>query len=148
MITPGSEIQLSYPDCNLVESLTKLRRRRIRVYSVRDLLSDPLTPAEFLARPFIRRSRWLISGYDLDRQSHRQFYLGSSAEHQCSGLLKVALYDPHSGRPTRTLPRVFGETLRERCLLVDAIRSWADQDLHDLRLGIYADDLRLIRFAG
>jgi hypothetical protein len=148
MITPGSRIELTYPDCNLVESLAKLRRRRIRVYSVRDLLSDPLTPAEFLARAFIRRSRWLVSGYDIDRKSHRQFYLGSSAEHHCAGVLKVALYEPGSQRPTWPFPRSFGETRRERCLLADAIRAWSERDLHDLRLRIYADDLRLSRFAG
>ena len=145
MITPGSRIELTYPDSTLVDSLANLVLRRIHVYRVRDLLSEPLTPEEFLRRPYIRRSRWLISGYDLDRGRFRQFYLGNSAEHRAPGLLKVGLYEPGASRPTWPFPRPFGPTRAERKLLADSLLACADKDLADLQLRVYSDDLRLHR---
>jgi hypothetical protein len=143
MIEPGSQIELSYPDSTLVDSLARLVKRRVHVYRVRDLLAQPLTPDEFLRRPFIRRSRWLISGYDLDRQRYRQFYLGNSAEHRAPGLLKVGLYEPGADRPTWPLPRPFGPTRAERQFLIDVIKEWAKKGPTQLQLRIYSDDLRV-----
>lgn len=145
MIEPGSKIELSYPDSTLVDSLANLVKRRIHVYRVRDLLAEPLTPEEFLRRPYIRRSRWLISGYDLDRQRYRQFYLGNSAEHRAPGLLKLALYEPGAKRPKWPFPRPFGPTRRERQLLVDSLRECIKRGPTTLQLRIYSDDLRLHR---
>lgn len=143
MIEPGSRIELSYPDSTLVDSLAKLVLRRIHVYRVRDLLSEPLTPEEFLRRPYIRRSRWLVSGYDLDRKRYRQFYLGNSAEHRAPGLLKVGLYEPGAVRPTWPFPRPFGPTRADRKLLIDSLSLCAGKDLADLKLRVYSDDLRV-----
>ena len=145
MLEAGSRIELSYPDSTLVESLTRLRRRRVRVCGVRDLLREPLTPEEFCRRPFIRRSRWLVTGYDLDRRQYRQFYLGSSGEYRSRGLLRVALYEPGADRPAWPFPRAFGDTRAERALLVHALREWSRRDLADLQLRIYADDLAVFR---
>lgn len=143
MIQPGSSIELSYPDSTLVESLTKLVLRRVHVYRIRDLVADPLTPEEFLRRPFIRRSRWLVSGFDLDRQCHRKFYLGNSVEHRAAGLLRIALYEPGAKRPTHLFPRPFGPTRSERRHLIDSLNRCLDKDLADLRLRVFSDDLRL-----
>lgn len=143
MIEPGSKIELSYPDSTLVDSIARLVKRRIHVYRVRDLLAEPLTPDEFLRRPFVRRSRWLISGYDLDRGRFRQFYLGNSAEHEAPGLLKVGLYEPGAKRPKRALPRPFGPTPEERQLLVDVLKECARKGPTHLQIRIYSDDLRL-----
>lgn len=164
MITPGSNIELSYPTSTLVDALARFALRRIRVYRIRDLLADPLTPEEFLRRPYIRRSRWLISGYDLDKGQYRKFYLGSSAEHRAPGLLKVAFYEPGATRPTIPYLRPFGPSRSERRVLIDIVRDCTQRDLHDLQLRVYCDDLnvhrpppsplppphhaRVIRFAG
>lgn len=145
MFSAGSRIELSYPDSTLVESLAKLRRRRVRVCGVRDLVREPLTPEEFVRRPFIRRSRWLITGYDLDRRQYRQFYAGSSGEYRSPGLLRVALYEPGADRPTWPFPRPYGPTRRERALLVHCLREWLSRDLADLQLRIYCDDLAVYR---
>lgn len=145
MLEPGSRIELSYPDSTLVESIARLRRRRIRVVGVRDLIRQPLSPEEFLRRPFIRRSRWLVTGWDFDRREFRQFYLGSSGEYRSRGLLRVGLYEPGADRPKWPFPRPFGPTRAERALLVFALREWLRRDLADLQLRIYADDLAVFR---
>jgi hypothetical protein len=145
MIAPGSKIELTYPDSTVVDSLATLSRRRICVYRVRDLVAEPLTPEEFLRRPFIRRSRWLISGYDLDLQRRRQFYLGNSAEHRAPGVLKLALYEPGQTKPRWSLSRDFGPTRRERQLLIDSLAEIAKRGGTGMQLRIYCDDLRIHR---
>jgi hypothetical protein len=144
MIEPGTCISLTYPDTNLVESLAKLEQRRVHVHEIRDLVADPLTPEEYLRRPYTRRSRWLIRGYDETRKQWRQFYLGSSAEYQSPGVLRVALYEPGGNRPAYGISRDFGPSKRDRRLLARAIAEWTKRDIQDLQLRIYADDLRRI----
>ena len=111
---------------------------------IRDLLSDPLTPAEFLRRPFVRRSRWLIKAWDEGLQQFRQFYLGSSAEHESPGVLKVALYEPGEQRPCYSISRPFGPSRKERMLMAKAVAHWSQRELRDLQLRIYCDDLKVI----
>lgn len=148
MIEPGTTIRLTYPNCNLVDSLANLRRRNVHVVGIRDLLAEPLTPAEFLRRPFVRRSRWLVRGYDCDVGEFRQFYLGCSAEYAAPSCLRVAMYEPGSKRPSYPISRPFGASRRERAMLATAIAAWSRRSIDDLRLCVYCDDLRIIRFAG
>jgi len=145
MFTPGTEIEISYPESTLIDAVSKLRRRRIHVTKIRDLVAEPLTPQEFLARPFIRRSRWLISGIDLDSHQRRQFYLGSSAEHESPGILRVGLYAPGDRRPRWPFPLQFTETRRDRLMLAKAIDAWLSRDLADLSLRVFVDDFRIVR---
>lgn len=143
-LEPGKTLTLTYPDSTLVESLSRLERRHIQVIRIRDLLAQPLSPAEYLRRPFIRRSRWLIFGYDERIKEYRQFYLGSSLEHEAPGILKVALYEPAGNRPAYAVSRAFGPRRRDRRLLAKAICQWTKEDMDDLQLRIYADDLKKI----
>lgn len=145
MLTPGQKIEISYPESTLIDAVTRLRRRRIHVKTVRDLVADPLKPEEFLRRPFIRRSRWLISGIDLDTQQRRQFYLGSSKEYKRPGILRVGLYAPGDSRPRLPFPFWFSETRRDRMMLAIAIEAWMSRDLADLSLRVFVDDFRIIR---
>lgn len=147
MITPGQTIRISYPESTLIDAVSRLRKRRIYVTKVRDLVADPLTPEEFLRRPFIRRSRWLISGIDLDTHQQRQFYLGSSREYKRPGILRVGLYAPGDTRPRWPFPLQFTETRRDRLMLVKAIKAWLSRDLVDLSLRVFVDDFRIIRSA-
>ncbi|TWU66484.1 hypothetical protein [Crateriforma conspicua] len=157
MLEPGKKVDLTYPDVTLVESLSRLHRRQIRVTAIRDLVAQPLTPDEYLRRPLIRRSRWLITGFDESRGSFRQFYLGSTAEYRAPGYLRVGLYEPGSDRPAFAVSRPFAPTKRDRILLARALSQWSRQQIDDLQLRIFADDLKLrrtygrpkiIRFAG
>jgi len=145
MIEPGQTIELHYPISNTVESPSDYRLRRVRVLRVRDLVTQPLTLQEFLRRPYVRRSRWLLTGYDLNAGKFRQFYLGSSDEHRAPGVLRVALYQPGKLMPVDTLPIDFEDTLTDRKLLLDVVAELLNRDLHDLRVGIYANDLRVMR---
>jgi hypothetical protein len=147
VIEPGSTIDLTYPDSTIVDRIATLRRRRIQVVRLRDLIAEPLTPAEFMRRPLIHRSRWLITGFDLDSGKFRQFYLGSSTEYRSPGNLCVALYEPDSTRPSYRIARPFGPSRAERITLAKALAVWTQLDLDDLQLRIIADDLS-IRFAG
>lgn len=147
MIEPGKTISLTYPTSTLVDSIAGLRRRHIHVVAIRDLIADPLTPAEFLRRPFIRRSRWLVRGYDCDVGEYRQFYLGCSAEYAAPSCLRVALYEPGSHRPSYPISRPFGDSRRERAIMATAIAAWSRRCMEGLRLRVYCDDLRIIRFA-
>lgn len=111
---------------------------RFRIERARDLVAEPLSVKEFFRRPFISRSRWLVSGFDVDANQAITFYVGGES------LLKVALYEPCSARPDWPFPRPFGPSRQERRLLIDALGEWTQRDLHDLRLRVYCDDLRVV----
>jgi hypothetical protein len=140
MIEPGTRLELTYPDCTLVEALAKFERRRIRVHSVRDLVAQPLTPHEYLRRPKLRRSRWLVFGYDLDRFVWRKFYIGSALEYERPSVLRVGLYRPDESKPADLIGRAFGPTARERIILARVLVSWHGANLGRMRLGVLADD--------
>jgi hypothetical protein len=140
MIEPGQTIELTYPDCTLVEALANFERRRIRVHSIRDLVAEPLTPTEYLRRPKQRRSRWLVLGYDLDRFAWRKFYVGSALEYQRPGVLRVGLYRPGETSPADLISREFGPTARERLILARVLVEWLQADLGRMRLRVLADD--------
>lgn len=144
MIQPGATVAFSYPVSTLVGVPPEYRRRRLIVQRVRDLWADPITPEEFFRRPFVRRSRWLVWGRDVDRGTMRQFYLGSTREYPAPGLLGVGLYDPDSRQIVRRLPRTFADTRRDRQLLAESLARWCDHDTGRLRIGVFADDLAVV----
>ena len=75
MLTPRQVITLTYPTSTLVQSAQPIYRpRQIRVVSVRDLVAEPLTIAEYLYRPLVRRGRYLVTAWDYATRSVRQFY--------------------------------------------------------------------------
>lgn len=112
--------------------------RRFRVERARDLVAKPLTAKEFLRRPFIPRSRWLISGYDVNSNLARTFYVGKES------LLKLALCESGEKWPTRSIGRPFGPDGRDRMVLVSALQELLTRDLGDFWLGVYCDDLRVV----
>ena len=144
MIDPDTQLDIHYPDRTLIEKCSELKLRRIHVTRVRDLVADPLSPAEYLRRPMIRRSRWLVHAFDETNQAWRKFYLGSTQEFESPGSLRLALYEPETSRPYRILTRPFGDTHRDRRILAKVVADLNKQDHGELMLRILADDFRLV----
>lgn len=143
---PGDRLSIAYPDSTVVESNPIYQTREIRVISVRDLHAVPLTPAEYLRRPLVRRSRWLLSAWDLSAQDVRQFYLGSSRDSASPGLVRLALYEQDSPKPYHILDRVYRETRRDRMVLAKMLAREVipHQTESGLQLRVIAHDVRRV----
>lgn len=142
----GDELCIDYPkttDLRIYRS-SPLSQRRLIVHSIRDLVRDPLSVDEFLRRPYILRSRYLIRGVDSVTGQYRQFYLGSSEQFRSAGVLRIGLYLPDANRADRLLARGFQPTLKDRAMLATLLREWQAMDFGDSTLRIFADDLRLV----
>ncbi|TWT96247.1 hypothetical protein [Neorhodopirellula pilleata] len=139
MYAPDTQIEFTYPESTQVESQTTFRKRRVQIREVRDLISQPLTPEEFLRRPLTHRSRYLLTAYDLDSAQWRQFYLGSSKEHATSGRLRIALYRPGAEKPTKIISRAFEPTRRDRIELARTLKQFRDQPHEGLELRVIPD---------
>lgn len=144
MIDPGAEIVLTYPTNTDVGAATVMRVRELQVIGVRDLVADPLTPSEFMRRPRTRRSRWLIAAMDREARQLRRFYLGSSAEYETDGGLRVAVYRPGDRQPFDFVGREFGETIRERAELAKCLDQWCRRRMGRLTVRIVAADFRAV----
>ncbi|MEM6365838.1 MAG: hypothetical protein AAF745_15530, partial [Planctomycetota bacterium] len=119
MYAANTELKVTYPESTQVESQCDYRTRRIRIRDVRDLISDPLTPEEYFRRPLTRRSRFLVTAFDLDLNQWRRFYLGSTQEHASEGRLRWALYQPGHLQPKTISSRSFDPTRRDRIALAN-----------------------------
>lgn len=140
MYAPDTQIEITYPESTQVESETKFRRRRIQIREVRDLITQPLTPEEYLRRPLTHRSRYLLTALDKDTAQWRQFYLGSSKEHATNGRLKIALYSPGAAMPTRIISRSFEPTRRDRIALARMLKELKEKSHDGMELRVIPDD--------
>jgi hypothetical protein len=146
MFDTNQEVEFHYPVTTHVRYCGMeigVRRRHLVVRRIRDLVAEPLTPEEFLRRPFVRRSRYLVVGTEIENHQWRQFYVGCSKEFRAPSQLRLALYEPSAKRPAKLLHRSFDSTVADR----DALRRWllvhGTDDFKGLLLRIYADDLRV-----
>ena len=142
---------LHYPTWNRVNcKARKYTERQIIVRESRDLLFQPLTPAEYLHRPFVHRGRWLIRGFDVQFRAFRQFYLAGSSEHFQFAPLRVALYNPmlKNAEPIEPISRPFYPTPRERILLARCVARWQDYDFGRLVPRVTADEFEIIDNGG
>ena len=134
------QLLLHYPHTTLVGTQWQFRRRRLEVVSVRDLLTEPLTPAEFMRRPLVHRGRWLVKARDLEQQQVKQFYLAATREFWRPTGLRAGLYWPcaEGDGPAELLTRRFGTTPRERIVLANALAQLQQIDWQgfDLRITI------------
>lgn len=146
LVLPGDTISLTYPRCTHVAKFRKFgySRRTILVQSVRDLVRQPLTVAEFCRRPYLLRSRWLLTAIDSTNGKTKHFYLGSSLEFAAPSTLRVGLYDPDGDWPTHIICRGITENLTDRRFLKRALKAWQTRNFGDKVLRVFADDLRLI----
>ena len=132
--------ELHYPARNLLNCSPVWKKRLVSRFSVRYLVVNPLTPEEYLARPLVRRSRYLWHVKDNYNQ-WRSFYQCASLEHFRDTHLRLALYDGRSR--VKLLARPFESTVRDRVLLARVVSRWSQYDYDGLQLRITCDDLRL-----
>lgn len=71
-----------YPRYNYLGLPPRLERRRVHVEVLRDLDDNPLDVTTCPRNPLLRRGRWLMTGFDLDREAQRSFYLESMTQVQ------------------------------------------------------------------
>jgi hypothetical protein len=121
----------------------KFRRREIIVRQIRDLVRSPLSVEEFLRRPMIQRGRYLIVGTDVQSGQLRQFYEASFEERLRELPLRVGYYRKFEMKPEFVLEDEFN-TPCERTALARAIARGEMASYEGLRVGIFADDLRLV----
>lgn len=145
MFDIGETVTIHYPVSTHVRVFEQVPRksRQIVVRAVRDLVCEPLTPEEFLRRPYTRRSRWLIRGFEPDQNRFRQFYLGSSLEFAAPCQLRVALYEPGECKPKEILYSAIEPNVRHRKALLRLLQRQLSSTSGPLLLRIYSDDLRL-----
>jgi|688.fasta_scaffold268685_2 hypothetical protein len=138
---PGTEVKISYPESSHVRlwRLDKTRRREIVIQSVRDLVTDPLSVQEFMRRPFLLRSRWLVKAFEPAINPWRQFYLGSTREFATQGMLRVGLYKPEANHPPWLYGRPFHPIPEDRRDLMNSLTRWARHDFA-AALRVFADD--------
>lgn len=144
MFTPGQQVELVYPTITHVLRVYSAPRkvRQLYVHRVRDLLAEPLTPAEFTRRPYVARSRWLILASELAGKPPKQFYAGTADNYRSPGVLRLALYEPDKAGPVKLLGRQFEPTVADRQSLLRLLMREADKHEGYL-LRIFAGDLRL-----
>lgn len=145
MFDLGDRVVITYPRPNLVSIRRPVfEQRAIQVANIRDLVAEPLDLDDYLRRPFIRRSRWLLTGRDEETGRYRNFYLGAAREYRAPGTIRVGFYEPDNPRPVRTLPKIFEPNSADRLLLLRLMLRLRNQDLGDLRVCVFSDDLRLV----
>ena len=145
MFDSGQELELVYPITTHIHRIHYVPRRirQIRVHKVRDLLAEPLTIDEYARRPYVSRSRWLITAHERPGEPPRQFYLGSADNYRSPSVLHVGLYEPDHPRPSYLIGRQYEPTIADRRELLRFAREQAT--LHPgYELRIFASDLRLI----
>lgn len=144
MVERGEAVTITYPVSTHVRFYdpSRVQRRELVVHEIRDLVVEPLSINEFMRRPYLLRSRWLIKAFEPERRHFRQFYLGSSTEFQSPAVLRVGLYEPGAIGPLRLFGRGFEATPEDRNVLIRALRMWSRHDLGKAELRVFADDLR------
>jgi hypothetical protein len=143
MLDLPTVIHTAYPFTTHVSTLTLTwEPRRFRVLSVRDLVTDPLTVQEYLARPMTRRSRYLIRVRDLDRGVCRSVYQRSMADWFRETPLRVGVF--HGAKLMELLSTNWGPTVADRQGLIAFLRKHADHDMGEFRIGILSDDAEVI----
>ena len=73
----GRGYSFKYPRHNYRQLPTVTESRRIVVSSIRDMHDKPLDRMTETGNPLLKRSRWLITSTDLDKDVERSFYLES-----------------------------------------------------------------------
>ena len=147
MFNPTDQIVFTYPLQTHVRSIgaTGFQQREVVVRRVRDLVKDPLTPTEFIRRPFVNRSRWLILGQEEGAGHLRQFYLGSSKEFSAPAQLRLAWYELGATKPHEIVYRAIEPTVKDRKALAREIARICPKETGDGRvLRIYCDDMRIV----
>lgn len=111
-----------YPTHNRLDLPLEFTLRTVEFLSRRDMAREPLELREFLANPYVRRGRYLMTGRDLDLDAERSFYL-DAIRGRTPPPLRLGLYDPKRKDygPMAFFPRRFFATVEDRQLLEQTI---------------------------
>lgn len=81
LLAPGTALQCRYRRHNIRGiQQHKWELRRFIVRSVRDLRDEPLDPTTPLLEPLVDRGNLLVTGFDIDKQAERSFYVERMSE--------------------------------------------------------------------
>ena len=146
MFDPDTKIELPYPSRTSILHIDRapVITRRVIVRVCRDLVTDPLTWQEFLRRPYVNRSRWLIRAWDVDLRAWRQFYVGTSPRYRSPGVLRLAISDPDEPGPLRWIGQQYEPTVVDRKRMIRvATRCIRDGVINPAHLRVIAVDLSI-----
>ncbi len=121
----GGLLQFDYPERNLLTLEPTWRSRTIVVESITDTLREPIDPRAVELEPLLRRGRWLVTGWDVDLEAQRSFYLEAMRGVWTPQWLTLGLYDPMADEPGPLRIRgVFAPTVRDRLFLAEVLRRF------------------------
>jgi hypothetical protein len=82
----GKYYRFMFPRHNFSGIVSRLEERYFRCDSIRDLRKQPIERITFEIQPLLRRGRFLVTGWDLDKQEERSFY--------CNSMQNIVEIDP------------------------------------------------------
>ncbi len=145
----GELLRFEYPERNLLGIRPTWRTRCIIVDAVQDTLRDPIDPRAVELEPLTRRGRWLVTGWDVDLESERSFYLEAMRGVESAPWLCLSVYDPCHADPAPLRPRgVFAPTVRDRRFLAEVLRCYRRRTVrrHDVWMaaGVFPVDAEMV----
>jgi hypothetical protein len=138
----GGELSFRYPrntHVKLFDSVTA-DQRRVLIRGVRDMVQQPLTVAEFIRRPFVARSRYMIYAFEPDRRLFRQFYLGTSPDFLAPGIVRLGDRRPLGRGRMQLLSRGYEPSVVDRQAFLRLLQTWPEHQLR--QLSVLVDDFR------
>lgn len=122
----GACVEFRYPTDNRIRVSTRLHTRSFVIRSIRDLEARPLESVTLQIRPDVRRSRYLLTGHDLDCHDRRSFYTGSirSAKRLDVSLFRLALVDPITEQPVNYSDTIYAGTRSDLALARATIKRF------------------------
>lgn len=143
----GAAIRFFYPLDNRLGAKTKLTPRRVVVREIQDCDEKPVPQWCINERPTVRRGRWLIHAYDLDRHSLRRYYLRSIRELKpyTEPLYQIGMFDPCADdEPIEYLESVWTNSHLDQWSLrkiIAAYNDWAEtEEESTLAMGVFPYD--------
>jgi hypothetical protein len=141
MLRQGSGLRFDYPEANHQGLPPVLHKRRVIVEDVRDTQEKPLDPITIEVRPKLKRGRYLVVGYDIDKKAVRRFYLDSMVDITPFTLatLRLGIYDQLSDAPPELLGTTYVEHEEQGTLLheLDVLNEWLASEGNGLVAGIF-----------
>lgn len=141
----GSVLEFTYPIENRRRSVcSRSRRRRAWVASIRDCEEQPIEDWAIRLCPDLRRGRFLLRCFDLDRYGERSFYLSSaqSLREVDIPVRRLALYDPlGDGQPIEWVGPLWTDSPGDSVQIAEAVRLYnemtASNLVVNLALGVF-----------
>ena len=121
-LQPGRLVRFEYPIRNFLDEPLTWTYRRIVIERVIDLANSPLNGKWIRKRPQIRRGRYLVIGFDLDREAKRSYYLEAMRGQEQLAWLSLCLFDPINKQIVEQPIRYYPPEVERREFLARLIR--------------------------